>query len=112
MVPPGTKVIVHKKPSNRLSWGYHGIKGWYIGPAMDHYRCLKIYMPTLHTTIIADTVAFIPTNIPFPHSDQNRFLQQSIADLLHLLKKKTNLKHQKLCTATLFEMQYWKLQKF
>ena len=25
MIPPGKKVIVHKKPSNRLSWGYHGV---------------------------------------------------------------------------------------
>ena len=92
MVPPGTKVIVHKKSSDRLLWGYHGIEGWYIGPAMDHYRCLKIYIPKTHSTIIAETVAFIPTNIPFPHSDQNTFLQKSISDLLHLLKHKNNLK--------------------
>ena len=39
MLPPGTKFIVHKKPSNLLSWGYHGVEGWYVGPKMDHYRC-------------------------------------------------------------------------
>ena len=86
MVPPGTKVIVHKKASNILSWGYHGIEGWYVGPTMDHYQCLRIYTPKTHSTIIADTVAFIPTNIPFPQSDHNTFLQQSVEDLLHLLK--------------------------
>ena len=59
----------------------------------SHYRCLKIYIPRNHSTIIADTVAFIPTNIPFPQSDQNVFLQQSVAHLLNLLKnnKKINI---------------------
>ena len=92
MVPPGTKVIVHKKPSNRLSWGYHGVEGWYVGPTLDHYRCLKRNIPKMHSTIIADIVAFIPTNILFPNADQNTFLQQTVAELLHLLKHKNNLK--------------------
>ena len=43
-------------------------------------------MLKLHSTIIADTVAFIPTTIPFPYSDQDTFLQQSIADILNVLK--------------------------
>ena len=96
MVPPGTKFIVHKKPSDRLSWGYHGMEGWYIGPAMDHYRCLKIYMPKSHATIIADTVAFIPTTIPFPYSDQDTVLQQSILDIVSMIKNKEKLKIPKI----------------
>ena len=30
LVPPGTKVIVHQKPSNRQSWTPRGKDGWYI----------------------------------------------------------------------------------
>ena len=45
MAPPGTKVVFHAKPSNRASWAFHGQEGWYIGPSMEHYRCLKIYNP-------------------------------------------------------------------
>ena len=41
--------------------------------------------------IIVDTVAFIPTHIPFPYSDQESFLKQTVADLIHLLKNKDKL---------------------
>jgi hypothetical protein len=34
LAPPGTKVIIHKKPDHRGSWSPHGLKGWYVGPAM------------------------------------------------------------------------------
>ena len=36
LAPPGIKVIVHKKPQQRKTWGIHGVPGWYIGPAMEH----------------------------------------------------------------------------
>ena len=49
MVPPGTKVMVHSKPSNRKSWEYHGKLGWYVGPSLDHYRCVNIYIYLEHT---------------------------------------------------------------
>ena len=31
---PGTKVVLHEKPSKRLSWDPHGTDGWYLGPAL------------------------------------------------------------------------------
>ena len=49
-------------------------------------------MPKSHATIIADTVTFIPTTIPFPYSDQDTFLQQSIADILNMLRNADKLK--------------------
>ena len=53
-------------------------------------------MPKSHATIIADTVAFIPTTIPFPYSDQDTVLQQSIVDILNMIKHKDNLKIPKI----------------
>ena len=41
LAPPGTKVAVHIKPGNRPSWGHHVELGYYVGPAMEHYRCFK-----------------------------------------------------------------------
>ena len=34
--PPGTKVIVHIKPTIRKSWASRGQDGWYIDRAKDH----------------------------------------------------------------------------
>ena len=36
MAPPGTKVVVHEKSNNRLSWAGHGTEAWYIGPSLEH----------------------------------------------------------------------------
>ena len=43
--PLGTKVIVHVKPQKCASWDPHGLNGFYVGLAMDHYRCYTCYIP-------------------------------------------------------------------
>ena len=42
--PPGTQVIIHEKPTVIGTWESHGLKGWYLGPSMNHYRCYYIYV--------------------------------------------------------------------
>ena len=54
--PPGTKVVVHEKATNRKLWAGHGTEAWYIGPSLEHYRCFKCYMPTTYNEQDADTV--------------------------------------------------------
>jgi hypothetical protein len=38
MAPPGTRIIAHETPGKRKIWAPHGQDGWYIGPALEHYR--------------------------------------------------------------------------
>jgi hypothetical protein len=86
MAPPGTKVIVHEKPKNRGTWAPHGVDGWYVGPAMEHYRCYKCYIPATDSIRIADTVQFFPTTVPFPKlsSADNAF--RAASELIDALK--------------------------
>jgi hypothetical protein len=58
LVPPGTKVLVHLKPDQRPSWSYHDEEGWYVGPSMEHYRCMKCYIPTSGRERDVDTIKF------------------------------------------------------
>ena len=44
MTLPGTRVVFHEKPGNRMSWGHRGTACWYIVPPLDHYRFLLILM--------------------------------------------------------------------
>ena len=37
MAPPGTRVILHEIPAKRGTWAPHGVDGWFLGPALDHY---------------------------------------------------------------------------
>jgi len=64
--PPGTKVIAHEKPVQRGTWSPHGVEGWYVGPAMEHYRNFIVYIPSTRTTRIADTLAWFPSKVIMP----------------------------------------------
>jgi hypothetical protein len=38
MAPPGNRGIAHDNPDQRASWDPHDVDGYYLGPALDHYR--------------------------------------------------------------------------
>ena len=86
MASPGTKTIIHIKPDNRPSWGSRGKEGWYIGPSLDHYRCVKCYLPFTRSEIDADTVTFLPKTVQFPEVTISDFLKQAATDIITLLK--------------------------
>jgi hypothetical protein len=85
LAPPGTKVMIHQKPEQRASWDPNSKLGWYIGPTMNHYRCLKCYLPQTKTEIDTDTISFIPHTIPIPETNIEDFIRQSISDIATLL---------------------------
>jgi hypothetical protein len=58
MAPPGTRVIAHDQPDQRSSWDPHGLDGYYLGPALDHYRCYQVHITETKGTQIVDTVKF------------------------------------------------------
>jgi hypothetical protein len=60
LAPPGCKVLIHEKPSQRASWAPHGVMGWYLGPATEHYRCYRCYVGKTQAERISDTVEFFP----------------------------------------------------
>jgi len=66
LVPPGTKAIIHDKPDKRRTWAAHGQIGYFIGPALEHYHCYRIYYPKSRAERIGDTVEFFPEKAKFP----------------------------------------------
>ncbi|MCK7513581.1 MAG: hypothetical protein MZV70_62540 [Desulfobacterales bacterium] len=61
IAPPGIRVLVHDKPANRTTWSPHALDGWYTGPALDSYRCYRVWLWDSRTERIADTVSWFPT---------------------------------------------------
>ena len=60
IAPAGIKVIIHDKPAVRASWAAHGAAGFYIGPALQHYRSFQVHVTATCTTRITDTVQWFP----------------------------------------------------
>ena len=87
MPPPGMKVLAHILPADRRSFDTHAIKGFSVGPAMEHYRCFKIYIPSTGGVRIADTVRWFPHgDLKMPIASKDALLQATLADLRSTLK--------------------------
>ena len=90
LAPPGSCVIVHEKPTQCRTWAPYGVDGWYIGPAMDHYQCYRVWIPSTHAERIADTIQFFPTilgTLTLSHCDATL---QAARELTHALQNLNN----------------------
>jgi hypothetical protein len=85
MTPPGTRIITHETPSRRRTWAPHGQDGWYIGPALEHYRCYTVYITTTRGNIIVETVDFFPGKFTLPFPSSQDLATQAATDLTHAL---------------------------
>jgi hypothetical protein len=45
LAPPGTWAVIFEDPDTQESWAPHGNLAWYLGPAPEHYRCYRLYIP-------------------------------------------------------------------
>jgi hypothetical protein len=72
--PPGCKIIAHEKPGKRRTWAPHGQHGYYLGPAMHHYRCQNVYIATTARELIMDTLEFFPHNYQMPKLSSTEIL--------------------------------------
>jgi hypothetical protein len=66
----GCRVLIHAKPVTCCSWDFRAKEGFYIGLALDSYRCFKLVKSDTKSQVISDTVKFrhsyraIPTPTP------------------------------------------------
>jgi hypothetical protein len=66
--PPGTRVNAHEKPDTRASLDPHGVDGYYIGPALDTYRCYQVHITITKGTRIVDNVEIFPSKTAMPQT--------------------------------------------
>ena len=86
IAPFGTLVVIHEKPAQRASWDTHGVKGFYLGPAVDHYRSWRTWAITTQTIRITDTVAWFPEIVKMPGSSPQEMMTAAVADLANAMK--------------------------
>jgi hypothetical protein len=63
--PPGQLVVAHSPPASRASWDHHGVRAFYLGPALDHYRSHRVYIVKTGSYRVTDTLAHFP--VPLFH---------------------------------------------
>jgi hypothetical protein len=85
LAPPGTRIIAHETPGRRRTWAPHGQYGWYIGPALEHYRCYTVYITKTRSSRVVETVEFFPHTFKLPFPSSIELATQAEADLTHAL---------------------------
>jgi hypothetical protein len=86
MAPPGCKVIVHERALKRGAWASHGIAGFYIRPAMHHYRNYKAYITETRGIRTTNTIEFFPDKVDMPTTSSDDRLAAATEDLVAALK--------------------------
>jgi hypothetical protein len=73
------------KTNQRKTWVPHGINGFYLGPAMEHYRCRHVYCSSIGQERIVDTIEFMPQNFKVPGISSAEAVVIAASDLTHTL---------------------------
>jgi hypothetical protein len=85
LAPPGTRVLVHEKPAVRGTWAAHAVDGWHLGPALNHYRCHRVWIWATRAERISDTLSWFPSKVSMPTASPVDRIQASVLDLLEAL---------------------------
>jgi hypothetical protein len=85
MAPPGTIIIAHETPNRRRTWAPHGQDGWYIRPALEHYRCYRVYVTKTRGERVVETVDFFPDKLTLPFPSAQDLATQAAAELTYAL---------------------------
>jgi hypothetical protein len=85
MAPTGTRIIAHETPSTRRTWAPHGQYGWYIGPALEHYRCYAVYINKTRGERVVEIVDFFPEKFKLPFPSTQELATKAATELTHAL---------------------------
>jgi hypothetical protein len=82
LAPLGTKALISDDPDFRASWAPHATDGYYVGPAVDHYQCLRFYIPVTQHFQFAETWHLYPTHCQILVASQHDLSKAATEDLL------------------------------
>jgi len=60
IAPPGMMILCFEPPDKRSTWAPHGLKGFYVGPALQHHRCFTVYISSTSTTRVTGQLSWHP----------------------------------------------------
>jgi len=86
IAPPGIRVLVHEKPENRNTWAPHAVEGWYMGPALQSYRCYRTWITETKRERTADTLTWLPEKLKLPTASAAEIIASATTDILHALQ--------------------------
>ncbi len=92
LAPPGTKALIYEAAAQHAAWAPHAVDGWYLGPAMKHYRGGSYFIPHTRATRISSTVKLYPQHCTMPSISEEDGTIIAAEELVKLIDEKIALK--------------------
>ena len=100
LAPAGTAIMVHESSQTRPTWAPHAVSGFYLGPALQHHKCYRVYIPATKSIRISDSVHWINQTFYLPGSGVDELLLEAISEFGQKLQKVLDLSKSSNTTAT------------
>jgi hypothetical protein len=82
----GTKALVCDDPGSQTYWAPHATDGFYVGPASNHYQCLRFYIPAMRRFHFSNTWCLYPAHCQVPVTLQHDLSIAVAADLVKVFR--------------------------
>ena len=83
----GAPAVVYKDPSKRGTWALHGTDAYYVGPAMEHYRHKKIWVPTTQRFSSTGSQSIYPAHCNVPTISEANQTRIAAGELLKAIRQ-------------------------
>ena len=67
-------------------WAPHDVPSWYLGPAIEHYRCHQVYVTNTRGGQVIDVVEFVPSRVSIPHPSSIETATKAALGLIQVLR--------------------------
>ena len=86
IAPSGVRELIYKDPNHCVSYVVHGDEAYYLGPALEHYRCYKCFFLYTGGIRTCATAHFFPTDVATPMLSPTTKILVAANELVHALK--------------------------
>ena len=81
MAPAGTKIKIYDSAESRESWQPHSSEGWYLSPAIKHYRSYNVLRKDSMRPSVSNSLDWFPARVNIPGSSKEEILLTAIERL-------------------------------
>jgi hypothetical protein len=87
MAPPGIKIAVLIDPDTRAAFQEHAEAGFYLGPALQHYRSYRVWVTSTQSVRISDSLDWFPKDVVMPGASPIEQLTATMHDMRSALTR-------------------------
>ena len=99
MGPAGCRVLIHTKATIRRSWENRCHDGFYVGPALNHYRCYRVLNTQSGAVTISDAIKFRHHYLPTPELSLEDKLLHAVQAINNTLARSSSATNDEQLTA-------------